>query len=56
MTIYDDEQRLSERMDAVLRQIRNDGYTPTLGVDYNEIIRELNDVRDRITALECESD
>ena len=52
VTIYEKEQILRDRVDQVLKTIRKDGYNPTLGVHYNELMAELHAVQKEITSLE----
>ena len=54
MTIYDQERTLRDRLNQVLVAIHKDGYNPTLGVHYNELIAELHEVQNTITSLEQE--
>ena len=52
MTIYDRERMLRDRLNQILVAIHKDGYNPTLGVHYNELMAELHEVQDAITSLE----
>ena len=52
MTIYDHEQALRNRLDSVLRTIRNQGANGFILAEYSRVFRELSDIQEQITTLE----
>ncbi len=51
-SVYDQEQIMRDRVDSILKTIRKEGYNPTLGAHYNQLMAELHQVQDIINVLE----
>ena len=52
VTIYEKEQILRDRVNSVLKSIRAEGAKASLLAHYSQLMRELHEVQDIITALE----